>query len=168
VIEAHLNYLRFLVKHKYWVIKVGRKMGLPWYRVLKHDLSKLLPSEWFGYVKWKNEQVRHGGGGIQNDRDFGWPWFLHMKRNDHHWQYFIYTNDNGQTYPIEILEPQRTEMLVDWASAGIVRFGEPGMLKYYKANKDRMIFHPTTRLWVEATLEAVELAYASCEGSSRV
>jgi hypothetical protein len=133
--------------------------------VLKHDLSKLLPSEWFGYVSWKYGQMKDGGGGLANDRAFGWPWFLHMKRNDHHWQYFIYTDDNGSTYPIEIPEPQLTELLVDWVSAGVVRFGTPGLQKYYDINKDRMIFHPTTRLYIEAMLIAAEEAYVNCQRS---
>lgn len=162
-LKAHKEYITYFLRHKYWVYRIGRKMGLSRWRLIKHDLSKLLPSEWFGYVKWKYGQIKAGGGGMANDRAFGMAWFLHMKRNDHHWQYWIYTDDNGQTYPIEIPEPQRTELLVDWCSAGVVRFGEPGLHKYYEANKDKMPFHPITRVWIEATLAAVEGAYEQCQ-----
>ena len=125
-----------------------------------------MPDEWFGYVIWKyNETSHQGGGGLNNDRDFGWPWFLHMKRNAHHWQYWVYADDNGEIYPLEIPEPYLTELVVDWCASGIVRFGTPGLEKYYSANKNKMHFHPTTKAWLEVSLKIAELAYANCQRS---
>lgn len=166
-LKAHRDYLVYFAKHKYWVYRIGRKLGLGRWRLIKHDLSKLLPDEWFGYVSWKYKQMtQEGGGGMKNDRAFGWPWFLHMcKRNAHHWQYWLYPEDTGEVYPLEIPEPYRTEMLADWASSGIVRFGKPGLSDYYELNKDNIHFHPTTRAWVEASLESVEEAYVNRKGS---
>jgi hypothetical protein len=148
-IKEHKNYLIFLLRHKYWVYKLGRKMGLGRWKLLVHDLSKFLPDEWFGYVSWKNKQwAEEDGGGLKNDRGFGWPWFIHMKRNAHHWQFWIYTDDSGQTYPVEIPIEYAVEMIVDWASAGIVRFGAPGTRKYYEINKDQILLHEKTRDFV--------------------
>lgn len=163
-LKAHKDYLVYFAKHKYWIYRIGRKLGLGRWRLIKHDLSKLLPDEWFGYVDWKYEQTtQQGGGGMKNDRGYGWPWFVHMKRNAHHWPFWIYADDNGEIYPIEIPEPYRTEMLVDWSSAGIVRFGKPDLEKYYELNKDTMHFHPATRGWLEASLQAAEEAYVNCQ-----
>jgi hypothetical protein len=163
-LKAHKDYLVYFVKHKYWVYRIGRKMGLSRWRLIKHDLSKLLPSEWFGYVSWKYEQMtQRDGGGMKNDREFGMPWFLHThKRNAHHWQYWFYLDDSGETYPVEIPEPYLTELLVDWCSAGVVRFGEPGLVEYYKTNKDKMYFYDKTRAQIEFSLEQMENAYEQC------
>lgn len=161
-LKQHKDYLYYTFKHKYWVYKVGVLFdnSLSWkWKLLTHDLSKFLPSEWFGYVRWKYEQTLEGReGNVKNDRGFGWSWFLHMnKRNPHHWQYYIYTDDNtGESYPVEMGLKDAQEMLVDWAAAGIVRFGEPGLQKYYELNKDNIVLHLNTRAYVEDQLEFVE------------
>jgi hypothetical protein len=74
----------------------------------------------------------------------------------------MYTDDTGSTFPIEIPEPQRTELLVDWAATGLARFGRFDVVPFYETNRDRMLFHPTTRLWLEASFEAAEQAYLNC------
>ena len=164
MIKAIYNYLYLLMWHKIWVYRLGRHLGLGRWQLLHHDLSKFLPSELIGYSVWKMQQLKKGGGGLVNDRTFAECFFLHThKRNRHHWQWYIYAADSGEIYPLEIPEPYRTELLVDWAAAGIVRFGVPDLEKYYQLNKARIHLHPITRTWLESSFADVELAYVNCK-----
>lgn len=148
-LTAHKEYITYLFKHKYWVYRIGRQMGLSRWRLITHDLSKLLPSEWFGYVKWKREQTKAGGGGLENDREFGYAWFWHQHRNFHHWQAYIHCLDNGELFVVDMPLVYRKELIADWKSAGLVRFGDASLKDYYATNKDKMMFHPETRRWIE-------------------
>jgi hypothetical protein len=151
-LKVHIEYLTYLIKHKYYVFLEGRKLGLPMWRLIIHDWSKLLPSEWFGYAEWKYKQMTEEGGGTnKNDRGFGMSWFLHThKRNPHHWTYWQYTDDQkGVTYPVEMPETYRKEMLADWRSTQHIRFGDNNVLPYYEMNKEVILLAPETRAWLE-------------------
>jgi hypothetical protein len=50
-VKAHLHYLRYLVRHKWFVLQAGLKTGAPLWRLLIHDWSKFLPVEWRAYVR---------------------------------------------------------------------------------------------------------------------
>lgn len=49
--KAHLLYLRYVLRHKWFVLVAGRRTGAPLWRLLIHDWSKFLPSEWAPYVQ---------------------------------------------------------------------------------------------------------------------
>lgn len=49
VIKPQIQYGKFIGKHKYYVYKAGRELGASRIKLLKHDLSKLRPSEWSSY-----------------------------------------------------------------------------------------------------------------------
>jgi len=42
-------------------------------------------------------------------------------------------------------------MLADWRGSGRT-FGKPDTRAWYEANRDKMLLHPETRLWVELEL----------------
>lgn len=46
----HWYYLTYLLKHKWFVFVAGRKVRAPVWRLLVHDWSKFLPSEWGAYA----------------------------------------------------------------------------------------------------------------------
>ena len=46
----HWRYLVYLARHKWYVFMAGLRVGVPLWRLVVHDWSKFLPSEWFGYV----------------------------------------------------------------------------------------------------------------------
>jgi hypothetical protein len=150
-LKVHIEYLTYLIKHKYYVYSEGRKLGLPRWRLIIHDWSKLLPSEWFGYAEWKYKQMTEEGGGTnKNDRGYGRSWHLHYLRNPHHWQHFIYVDDQkGSCYPVEIPDKYRREMLADWRATQRIRFGDNNVLPYYEMNKEVILLAPETRAWLE-------------------
>ena len=154
--RAHWEYISYLARHKLYVYREGRSLGLGRWQLLIHDWSKLLPSEWFGYVEWKRSQtLLEAGGTVQNNRGFGMPWFLHThKRMHHHPQYWLYMDDRtGVVEPLEIPDRYRREMLADWRAAQMVRFGNRDVRPFYESNRDKYLMHPTTRAWLEEHLE---------------
>lgn len=49
--KKHLQYLWYVIRHKWFVFVECCKLGIPWLGIV-HDLSKFLPSEWKPYVDW--------------------------------------------------------------------------------------------------------------------
>jgi hypothetical protein len=155
MVRVVLEYLLLLCRHKYWVAVEGRKLGLGWWQLFVHDLSKLRPSELFGYAAWKASQMKlEDGGTLVNNRVYGRSWHLHYLRNPHHHQHWVYVNDQtGTIDPVEIPEKYCREMLADWRAAQMVRFGDTDVRPFYLTNRGRFLLHPTTRAWLEKQLE---------------
>lgn len=63
-VRENINYGKYVAKHKYNVIGPMRQMGLPLSQALKHDLSKLSPSEFGPYRNWFT-----GPKGVTGTRD---------------------------------------------------------------------------------------------------
>ena len=158
----HLKYLRYIVRHKWFVLVECWKRGLYW-RGLVHDLSKLRPSEWFPYAQYFYgdntgeglEAIGRFGcceaapyGFYAKDR-FNFAWLHHQNRNKHHWQYWVRIDDN-QSYrgPMPMPAKYRAEMLCDWIGAGRAITGKRDVAGWYRKNKDKMLLHPETQAWV--------------------
>jgi len=152
-----LRYLRYLIRHKWFVFLECVRVGL-WWRGLIHDWSKFLPSEFLPYAN-------HFGNGIQAGRDktgyykptdtgdpaFDFAWFLHQKRNCHHWQWWVFPEDESGVKVLPMSEKSRLEMLCDWRGAGRAQ-GTPNVRKWYAANGYKLQLHAETRAKVEAEL----------------
>ena len=154
----YLKYLSYVLRHKWFVFLECVKLGIP-FRGIVHDFSKFLPSEFFPYAN-------HFAGGIQTGRnktgyykptdtgdpDFDEAWFYHQKRNDHHWQYWCFPDEDGHPPMVREMPIKcRKEMLADWRGAGKAQ-GTPDTLAWYKANGDKMTLGPETRAWVEEVI----------------
>ena len=158
--KRYWQYLRYVLRHKWHVLWACRKLGIFWQGVI-HDLSKFRLDEFIPYAKHfynpdgSCKDVR-GKTGYYKPTDTGDPafdfaWFLHQKRNKHHWQYWIVPEDGGgvKVFPM----PQRylLEVLADWQGAGLAQ-GRPDTLAWYRKNKDKMQLSPETRKRIEALL----------------
>lgn len=104
--EMYFKYLKYVLKHKWYVFIECCKLGIP-LRGLLHDLSKFLPSEFIPYARyfygnypealtvyektyhWKMKTKAVVKG------DFDLAWLKHQKRNPHHWQYWLLVNDSS-------------------------------------------------------------------------
>jgi len=51
-VKAHLQYLRYLMRHKWFVFVACWRLGVPLHQAIIHDWSKFLPGEWFPYVRF--------------------------------------------------------------------------------------------------------------------
>jgi len=164
-LRKFLTYSSYVIRHKWYVFLECYKLGIPVQGVL-HDLSKLFPDEFFPYMN-------HFGGGIKKGRDktgyykptdtgdpaFDYAWFLHQKRNEHHWQWYCFPREANDARPIKVLEmpiKYRKEMVADWRGAGRAQ-GTPNVLKWYTANRGKMHLGPETRKWIEKELKYTSL-----------
>ena len=155
----HFKYLRYVAVHKWFVLVECWKRGLYW-RGLVHDWSKFLPSEWVPYTNFFYGQPPPDSNthqaGYQKPTDTGnaafeHAWLLHQKHNDHHWQWWLLSMDDGGTTLLEMSMGARTEMLCDWIGAGKAQ-GKSDTAAWYEQAKAKMQLGPATRAWIENEL----------------
>lgn len=161
----YLKYLWYVIRHKWFVMLECFKVGLYW-RGIMHDMSKLRPSEFFPYARYF-----YGDYGVKNKcpakwadsnsifhktaHDFDFAWLLHQKRNEHHWQWWILSLDDGGKKILPMSCRAIDEMICDWKGAGRAITGakDPSECKkWYLANRVNMRLHDDTRLIVEILL----------------
>lgn len=139
----HLQYLKYVIRHKFFVLRAGLWTKAPFYRLLIHDWSKFLPGEWVPYAsffygdkeKWK--------------ASFDRAWLFHQRRNKHHWQYWVLHKDSGEIVPMVMPEKYVREMVADWCGAGRAITGTWEVDSWYQKNKDVIQLNVVTRLMVE-------------------
>ena len=138
----HLRYLAYVLRHKTLVAQECAWFGL-WRRGLTHDLSKLLPSEWFPYVE------RFYGAG-RGGEAFSEAWQHHANRNRHHWQYWVMggVDDNRV---LDMPSAEVREMVADWIAMGRAR--GTCARQWYEENRQQMVMSDRTRREVESLLE---------------
>ena len=154
----HLAYLRYVLRHKWFVWLAGRAVGLSSWRGLVHDWSKLLPSEWTPYVH--HFYTPEGGRNhwLRDDLDdtFNRAWNYHQKRQPHHWQYWVLRFDDGQMLALPMPEVYVRELVADWAGAGRAITGRARETwEWYERNRHRMLLHPDTSALIERLLPLV-------------
>lgn len=142
--NKHLQCLSYIVRHKYFVFVAGRKTGASLWRLLIHDWTKLLPSEWGPYA----EHFYSKGAQKEFDR----AWLRHIHRNDHHWEHWVLREDSGTVKCLEMDEAAWREMVADWMSAGRTIHGRWRALEWYFQNMDNLKLHYATRRKVEILL----------------
>ncbi|MBU0763528.1 MAG: hypothetical protein KJ607_01695, partial [Bacteroidetes bacterium] len=126
-----------MVEHKYNVGIECFKMGM-YLHALTHDLSKFLPSEFFGYA-------RHFQG--PGDKDgMSLAWCYHQHRNKHHWDYWVKSDGETVPMPIKYLK----QLIADWRGMGR-KFNDTAE-EYYVKNKERIILHEQSRYELETRL----------------
>ena len=115
-IKKIAGHLRNIFMHKWWVFHYGRKLGMGWWQLLKHDLSKLSPVEF-----WESVKYYQGTSSpipvCKKENGYSEAWQHHKGRNPHHYEYWTDNYDTGITLipmPFKYVE----EMLADWFAAG--------------------------------------------------
>lgn len=175
----HLTYLRYLIRHKWFVLFECWKRGLYLHGIV-HDLSKFRPSEWFPYVEyfctdrrsteWFDMQAKWGCAelapwGESVEDWFNLAWLKHQHRNPHHWQYWILRNDDGSMFPLPMPQKYLTEMLCDWIGAGKAQ-GKPDTAAWYQANAHKMLLRQEQREWIERELGVADAAGSTAAPSA--
>lgn len=177
--RRYWQYLKYVLRHKWFVFWECLKLGVPLWIAIFHDWDKFLPDEFLPYAR--TFYALDGTKQYVESVDFARAWMKHQHRNKHHWQYWLNagktplsrTNilvwDRGTSSiviedgvfdwdthgVISVREPMpdvyRREMLADWRGAGLAN-GNSDTRGWYLANKDKLKLHPETRVWVEAQL----------------
>ena len=146
----HLRYLKYVLKHKWYVLLQCWAYGLFW-RGITHDLSKFYPSEWFAYADYfygkkppyQTDEIKQA---------FQKAWLHHQNRNRHHWQYWIEHKSDGMMLTFKMPDADVLEMVADWVGAGHAITGKVDVWGWYKKNMDDMYLHTETRARVETLL----------------
>lgn len=158
--RAHVKYLSYVLRHKWFVFVAGLRTGAPIGRLIIHDWSKFTPTEWGPYVRQffnpdgSRRQVRRPDGGYDPNAqsgDFRRAWLSHQ-RNRHHWQAWVSIGDGGSLNALPMPMGFIREMVADWMGAGRAITGRWEVMEWYAKNRDLMLLHTNTRARVDALL----------------
>jgi len=119
------------------------RVGL-FYQGIVHDLSRFTPAEFFPYANYF-----YGKKSLLNKVRFNSAWELHKSRNKHHWEYWVTIRVGVPTEILEMPAKYMSEMICGWIAAGKIHANTTNIESWYNANKDRIILHENTRVWVE-------------------
>ena len=159
--NKYLKYFKYVLTHKYFVMIECFKHGLYW-RGIKHDWHKFLPSEYIPYA-----EHFYGEFGIKNstrdktgyykptdtgDVKFDHAWFLHQKRADHHWQYWILPEDEQGHKILKMSSSAITEMICDWYGASRAQGSKSTVQDWYTVNGHKLQLHQESRIEIETIL----------------
>ena len=166
----HWRYLSYVVRHKWFVFVAGLRTGAPLWRLLIHDWSKFLPSEWRAYATYFYASkpfadfgdARHWPGAlgpadverIMRERQdaFDVAWLKHQHRNPHHWQHWLLQEDDGDGKLVRMPDHFVREMVADWMGAGRAITGKWDVREWYAKNRTTIELHPDSRQLAEALL----------------
>lgn len=174
--KKHLLYLRYVIRHKWFVYLACKRCGVSLWRSIIHDWTKFLPCEWFAYVNefygdWKSvrdsepDDYRYWCYRASIESAFQMAWNHHQKNNKHHWQYWLLTNDSDSPKhsPLPMPEKYAREMVADWWGAGRAITGKWDALTWYQANKEKIMLCDSTRMFVEKLLQETSEQYRNDE-----
>lgn len=147
---AHLHHLIYLLRHKFFVLRAGRRREVSLWQLLVHDCSKFLPSEFLPYTRRFFQQ------NAIDSTDFRKAFELHCKRNAHHWEHWL-----TPAGPVEMPYRYVNEMLADWDGAGEAKVNGLDTPTWYKLNRNSIVLHPLTRIVVDYKLGVPNEALAS-------
>ena len=150
-IKRHISYLKYILRHKWFVFVASKKLGCSIWLVIIHDLSKFYPSEWFPYARtfYKIDGTKR----YYETNEFNVAWLKHIHRNPHHWQHWVLQCDDGRQELMEIPNKYLFEMMADWAGAGKAITGEWEVYKWFNANEDKIKMHWKSKNLIAATLQ---------------
>lgn len=146
--KTYFEYMKYLLRHKWYVFRAGIKIGAPLWALIIHDLDKFYPLMIYAYA---NMFFPGDAPSYLPQSMFDRALNYHLKNNRHHWQYWITVNSYGNITMLEI--PQRfvKEMVADWIGAGLAK-GEPEVIAWYEKNREGIIMHPASQLMAEQYL----------------
>ncbi len=151
--RAHLRYLSYILRHKWYVFVQCCKLGIPWLGVI-HDLSKFTPREWGAYAR--SYYAPDGTPRYAWTPEAEMARFYHQRRNRHHWQWWLYLGDTPAdpvSVPVPMPDRYRRELLADWRGAArALGRSEAQLVAWYVENRERIRLHPDTRAWLEREL----------------
>lgn len=175
--KRHLAYLKYVIRHKWFVFLACRRCGVSLWRALIHDWNKFLPCEWFPYADYfygSEPRFNYGNPSVRRNHEanisdwkadvavrFDVAWNHHQKANKHHWQYWVLITDLDEPRyrPMQIPERYAREMVADWWGAGRAITGRWDALEWYQNNQRKITLHHSTRSFVERLLEDTSARY---------
>lgn len=174
--KTFLPYLKYVLRHKWFVYQAGRRLGVGRWQLLTHDWSKFLPSEWAPYARLfyggphtpladisVYEKTHHWEYAERRSKEsvkaaFNRAWLLHIHRQPHHWQHWLLQQDDGDLKVLEMPERYVREMVADWRGAGMAqgkRYASE-LREWYVGRAETMRLHERTRARVMALIDELD------------
>jgi hypothetical protein len=144
--KAHLQYLWYVLRHKWFVFYAGLSTGAPLWRLIVHDFSKFGRTEWSAYVHQFYAKDRKREGAFER------AWLHHLHSNPHHWQHWVNLRYDGKHKAVRMPPELVREMVADWMGAGRAITGSWDIKEWYAVNEHQMILHPDVREQVECLI----------------
>lgn len=88
--KRHVAYLKYVLRHKWYVFWAALRLGVPIWSALLHDWDKFAPDEWFPYAR--TFYTPSGKKQYVESVDFAHAWMKHQHRNKHHWQWWLWVD----------------------------------------------------------------------------
>lgn len=152
----HWRYFIYVLRHKYYVFVAGRRLGVPLWQLITHDLSKFSRAEWTPYVNYF-----YGPRSVTRTQTaaeklaFDKAWLHHQHHNPHHWQHYILREDSGATKVLLMPHKYILEMVADWLGAGKAIHGSWNIDAWYLKTKDARVLESSTLAITEMVLANV-------------
>lgn len=153
MIRNFFGHLLTVLRHKRYVFRYGRKLGIP-LRALFHDMSKFTPVEFFESVKYYQGGKSSPINAAKSDKGYSMAWQHHKGHNRHHYEHWTDRYDDG-TVAIKMPFIYAVEMIADYLGAAHAYHGKNFtlMMEYdWWLDKIRTNpkIHPETRNFVTA------------------
>lgn len=167
----HGRYLKYVIKHKYHVLRAGVKNGVPLWKLVLHDWDKFTPKMWRSYANrfynfdnlpTDRDVMRAslvcGVAGYnpytqeQCEREYKETWNRHQHISKHHWQSAVCRNDDGTEEVMEMDDADWREMVSDWEGASASIPNADPLIIWYEKTKPNRKLHPVTQVHVERLL----------------
>lgn len=97
--KDHIAYLKYVIRHKWYVFIACVKLGVPLHIAIMHDISKFSRQEWGDYVK---AFYNKDGTRLDERGNITRAFHHHEKNNKHHWGYWIV--NSGSKYERYLLQ----------------------------------------------------------------
>jgi uncharacterized protein DUF5662 len=143
----HTRYALYILRHKWLILCMAPRYGVPFWQALIHDWTRFLPSEFLPSAEYFYGRYNTAAKGYRWTRG-EYPAYdeardLHETRNPHHARYW-----QGKPMPDRYIR----EMLCDWDAAGQAK-GTP-IVSWYAQNRCKLAnqLNPTTLRTVDLYL----------------
>lgn len=152
----YLRYTWSVLRHKWYVAVAGRRLGVSFWQLLIHDLSKFSRAEFGPFAR---RFGRGTAGALEHEkepREWRDAFQHHWMVNPHHWQFWLWHNEDGSVEPQPMTDCYLREMVADWCGASYAYTGSWRIREWYQKNT-RLVLHPDTRAQVEALIDVWEV-----------
>lgn len=143
-IKRNWDYGKYLTKHKFYVFKAGRQLGVPTMALTIHDWSKMSPTAWGSYRDWFYDKERGRLGDQSLKPQFREAVDYHYRTNSHghHWY-------KSQTPMEQVPTEYRLESLADWYGVYAANWMGPEQKltfkEWYMKHREKLPLDPITK-----------------------
>lgn len=147
--NAFFDYLKYVIRHKWFVFLEARKLRVGLWQALNHDNSKLYPAEFMPYMNRFSKKLTTDAANVK----FQIAWLHHIHHNPHHWNHWLFSDDVTGVRVVRMPEKYVREMVADWRGVGrTLGKGVENAKTWYLENQTTIALHPQTRNRVEVLL----------------